>query len=525
MSPKSKQPPKRVARPKAYSYLRFSTPEQLKGDSYRRQTTMALEYAARHGLALDQDLTFEDLGVSAYRGANAEAGRLGEFLEAVRVGLVPRGSYLLVEALDRLSRLVPRKAVRVLEDIVEEGITVVTLNDGREYTSENLDADPTSLLIAIVLFMRANEESATKSRRLKAAWEGKRQNIKARPLTAVTPAWVSLNDETGRLELIPDRAKVVRRIFKMYVAGVGYASIAETFNREGIPCFGRAQHWHRTYIRKILVNEAVIGTFTPHRIVHEGGKKVRVSLEKVPGYFPAVVSEEVFARAQAQLSGGAGPAPKHRGAVVSNLIAGLGRCPRCGSTMTRVTKGAGPRGGKPKLVCTKAKAGAGCQYHAVALDNVETAIVENASYITGNVPSGREGLDDDLDAAEVRIAATQDEIENLLSVLASAPSAAVAQRVQDLEVALEALRTERDSLADQLIAANGPLLGKRADDLRVALEASPLDRAKANAALRLLLSSVTVDYEHGKLVLEWKHGGVSEIVYAMPREERPQAAA
>ncbi|MCO1460191.1 recombinase family protein [Burkholderia multivorans] len=517
MTPKRKQPPKRGPRPKAYSYLRFSTPEQLKGDSYRRQTAMALEYAARHGLALDQDLTFEDLGVSAYRGANAEAGRLGEFLEAVRVGLVPRGSYLLVEALDRLSRLVPRKAVRVLEDIVEEGITVVTLNDGREYTEATLNDDPTSLLIAIVLFMRANEESATKSRRLRAAWEGKRQNIEGRPLTAITPAWVSLNE--GKLELIPDRAAIIRRIFDMYVAGVGYASIAETFNREGIACFGRAQHWHRTYIRKILTNDAVVGTFTPHRIVHEGGKKVRVPLEKVPGYFPAVIPEEVFARVQAQL----GPAPKHRGTVVSNLIAGLARCPHCGSTMTRVTKG--PNGGRPKLVCTKAKAGAGCQYHAVTLDNVEEAIVANASYITGNVPSGREGLDDELDAAEVSIAATHEEIENLLSVLASAPSAAVAQRVQDLEVALEALRNERDNLADQLVAANGPLLGKRVRDLRVALEASPLDRAKANAALRLLLSSVTVDYERGKLVLGWKHGGESEVVYAMPREGQSQAAA
>ncbi|WP_175657649.1 recombinase family protein [Burkholderia vietnamiensis] len=507
-------------RPRAYSYLRFSTPEQLKGDSYRRQTTMALEYAARHGLALDQDLTFEDLGVSAYRGANAEAGRLGEFLEAVRVGLVPRGSYLLVEALDRLSRLSPRKAVRVLEDIVEEGITVVTLNDGREYTEGNLDDDPTSLLIAIVLFMRANEESATKSRRLKAAWEGKRQSIDDRPLTAVTPAWVSLNEATGKLELIPDRAAIVRRIFEMYVAGVGYASIAEAFNREGIACFGRAKHWHRTYVRKILTNDAVIGTFTPHRIVHEGGKKVRVPLERVPGYFPPVVSNEVFARAQAQLGGGSRPAPKHRGTGVSNLIAGLARCPLCGSTMTRVTKGSGPKGGKPKLICTKAKAGAGCQYHAVPLENVETAIVENASFIAGTVPSGREGLDADLDAAEVRIAATQDEIENLLQALAAAPSTAIAERVRDLELSLDALRTERDGLADQLVAANGPLLAKRVEDLRATLAADPMDRAKANAALRLLLSSVTVDYEHGKLMLEWKHGGETGVVYAMPRDVR-----
>src|SRR4028119_1217108 len=90
--------------PKAYSYLRFSTPEQIKGDSRRRQTSMAQEYAAKHGLTLDEELTYQDLGVSAFRGKNAEDGKLSEFLDAVRFGKVEPGSYLLVESLDRISR-------------------------------------------------------------------------------------------------------------------------------------------------------------------------------------------------------------------------------------------------------------------------------------------------------------------------------------------------------------------------------------------------------------------------------------
>ncbi len=31
---------------KAYSYLRYSTPEQMRGDSFRRQTALADAYAA-----------------------------------------------------------------------------------------------------------------------------------------------------------------------------------------------------------------------------------------------------------------------------------------------------------------------------------------------------------------------------------------------------------------------------------------------------------------------------------------------
>ena len=50
-------------RPKAYSYLRFSTPEQMGGDSFRRQWDAAKRYAERRGLDLDLKLTFHDLGV------------------------------------------------------------------------------------------------------------------------------------------------------------------------------------------------------------------------------------------------------------------------------------------------------------------------------------------------------------------------------------------------------------------------------------------------------------------------------
>lgn len=126
-------------RPKAYSYLRFSTPEQMKGDSYRRQFELAVKYAARKGLELDDTFQFQDLGVSGFRGENLTTGALAYFREAVTAGEISNGSYLLVESLDRISRQQARKAQRALEEIVDLGITVVTLIDEREYSSESLD--------------------------------------------------------------------------------------------------------------------------------------------------------------------------------------------------------------------------------------------------------------------------------------------------------------------------------------------------------------------------------------------------
>src|SRR5271154_2163278 len=80
---------------KVYSYTRFSSPAQAKGDSLRRQTKDAADWAAAHGMALDTDLTFHDAGLSAWTGEN-EGGQLGAFLEAVKHGVVPRGSVLAV---------------------------------------------------------------------------------------------------------------------------------------------------------------------------------------------------------------------------------------------------------------------------------------------------------------------------------------------------------------------------------------------------------------------------------------------
>src|SRR5262249_9515626 len=56
--------------PKAYSYTRFSTPEQAKGDSSTRQALAAQQWAEARGVELDAELTFRDEGVTAYDGSN-----------------------------------------------------------------------------------------------------------------------------------------------------------------------------------------------------------------------------------------------------------------------------------------------------------------------------------------------------------------------------------------------------------------------------------------------------------------------
>ena len=337
--------------PKAYSYLRFSTPEQSKGDSFRRQTEMARAYCLRHSLELDTELTFQDLGVSAYRGANSETGKLSEFLVAVQGGAVPVGSYLLVEGLDRLSRLVPRKALRVLEDIVDQGITVVTLNDGRIYTKETLDGDGgLNLIVALMVFMRANEESATKGRRVAAAWAQKRKKVLLDPNASYTkqlPFWL-----TSRWEVDEERVGAIRDIYRLYADGWGHVRIKRYLDERYKPV--KAAVWGPTMVKKMLLSRAVEG----HLRVNSG--------ELLENIFPAVVDAVIVAKVRALQAttvragratvDSAGQSTSTESTTV-HPYAGLLRC-SCGATAIRVNKGKL----LSYLVCAAAKEGRGCMY-------------------------------------------------------------------------------------------------------------------------------------------------------------------
>lgn len=335
------QMPKFGAR--VYSYTRFSTPEQAGGDSRRRQTEAAQRWASAKGLVLDERLSLNDLGVSAYRGSNVQGDSgLAGFLEACRQGLIAKGSYLLVESLDRISRMTPRRVQRLLDEIVDAGVTICTLNDGQEYDAARLDNDPTALLIALMVAWRAHEESKTKGRRVAAAWEEKRRKVRAREtrkLTAKCPAWLRWTDRGW--ELLQPQAKTVRRIFDMTVAGLGEHKIVQILNSENVETMGRANYWHRSTVAKILRNPSVIGELMMGYLDYSTGQRVRGFEEPLAGYYPAAVTSEQWLAVRAIKELGS---VRGRGVVrpLSNLFAGLARCPLPNNLYRRVLRPTSP---------------------------------------------------------------------------------------------------------------------------------------------------------------------------------------
>lgn len=347
--------------PKAYSYLRFSRPEQMKGDSYRRQTEGSRDYAKRHGLELDETLKFSDKGVSAFRGKNAQVGALAAFLDAVEAGKIRKGSYLLVENLDRLSRQTVGTAFTQFNNILARGVNIVTLTDGKLYTAATLTENFGDLMVSLTTMFRAHEESATKSKRLSAAWETKRKKAQAkeRKLTARCPAWLTLASDRKAFLVNSDRKKVVRQIFDMTLAGHGKSVITRRLNEEGVPTFGKSKGWHPSYVQKILENEAVCGVFQPMKFPTEqekqkGEKRKRVpDGASIPDYFPVVIDRATFERASKSRKARRIPTGR-KGENFSNLFSGFAVCANCGAAMHYVNKGEGSKGGS-YLVCSNAR--------------------------------------------------------------------------------------------------------------------------------------------------------------------------
>ena len=352
------------ARPKAYSYVRMSTDLQLKGDSLRRQLEASKKYTATHGLELVQDFALHDIGVSAYTGKNIASGRFGLFLTAVRAGKIEKGSYVLVESFDRMSRQEPIVALQPFIDIVKSGLKLVTLDDERVF-SGNISFE--DLIISIAKMSRANEESARKSDRVAKAWKYKRDTAGTKKLTARCPSWFRLLDDRQSFEIIEDRARIVRRMFDEAVAGLGAFSIVRRLNEEAVPTFSGKAGWQTSTVNKIIGSKAVIGEFQPNRLVN--GKR-QAEGEPIKGYFPRILDDETFYAAQrgrlerrttgtADRKGSGGA----KGKRFSNLFSKLAVCDNCGSPMQFENKGTPPKG-QSYLVCSNAIRKHGCHVTA-----------------------------------------------------------------------------------------------------------------------------------------------------------------
>jgi DNA invertase Pin-like site-specific DNA recombinase len=361
---------------KFYSYLRYSTPIQEIGDSHRRQIQSAEEWCKKHNFILERT-RYEDLGKSGYKGEHLEeGGGLKKILEAIKNEEIEAGDTIILENLDRLSRQGIFDAMSVMLTILKSKVRIVTLSDEKMYDENASHAD---IIMSILLFSNAHEESKKKSYRLKSVWEQKRKEAidNKKPQTKICPAWLKL--ENGKYIISKENSKVVLRIIGDYEKGLSFNRITRNLNDEGVKTLsskefidGRETKWWDSYLKKIMSNPALYGTYEIHKLV--GKKRVKTG-ETIEGYFPALIDKERFYNIQQQkkrkaITRRGNPSPK-----VGNIFRGLVKCGYCSGSMIYKDSGNTSKSGRKGLVCSNSirREKTKCPYVLYPIDDFEVS--------------------------------------------------------------------------------------------------------------------------------------------------------
>lgn len=137
---------------------------------------------------------------------------------------------------------------------------------------------------------------------------------------------------------VPDKhkARIVREIFRRYVAGDSLKALSRWLNESGIEA-PRGVAWYDSTVRAILKNETYLG-----RLVYGRVKKVKHPVTRTPmntyrddsevirvdGAFAAIIDQKTFNAAQAILSRNERTRPE--GGNPRNTLQGIGKCSVCG---------------------------------------------------------------------------------------------------------------------------------------------------------------------------------------------------
>ncbi len=147
----------------------------------------------------------------------------------------------------------------------------------------------------------------------------------------------TMNNETNTLEIEPTEAELVKKIFKMYIGGMGMIAISKQLRKEGIK-FGNRETWSRGTIQYILTNEKYKGDVLSQKYHSVDGASIRNRGEVKQYYMEhthePIVSEEDFQLVQQIMHERACESEFGRTPLL-NELSGKIRCGVCGGGYTR----------------------------------------------------------------------------------------------------------------------------------------------------------------------------------------------
>lgn len=308
-----------------FSYIRFSSKKQELGSSLERQEPIAERVAKEMGWQYEPRFNAKSLGVSAYKGDNRK--KLESICQAAKEGKIPQGSVMILEALDRATRLTLDEAQDLIKAILRSGIEIYTDSNKRHLTKASLN-NVTDVIVTAVELDAAHQYSKKLSDRSDGGFKKLAERAKRGEKVyfgGSMPSYIK-GVKDGKWVEDLEKKKLVAYIFEEYLKGQSKSAIVRKLNDnylsgKGKSSLGRkdGRQWNGTTIRLILGNSAYTGDFTYKGIKYEN-------------YLPRIVSKEIFRTIQYLIK----THTKRRGGSpngdVVSLFIGVGKC-ICGATL------------------------------------------------------------------------------------------------------------------------------------------------------------------------------------------------
>jgi DNA invertase Pin-like site-specific DNA recombinase len=423
---------------KAYIYSRISTKNQKKGDGLDRQLEITHTYAKGIGLEIQLD-SFQDVA-SGYHGRQMQ-GRLGVFLDAIKTGKVDTPAALVVESLDRLGREHTMDALPRLMDIINSGVEVHEVSTGVVYNRE----DTHKIHIAIAVMERAHNESKVKALRAKQAYKTAKQKAAdtGKVITSLVPVWMEVKN--GKIELISERAELIKRIFQMYINGCGGSVIAKTLASENIeyPVYRDSAHkhkpiWNEQRIVRIIKSPSTYGAFVSTIAAHKDNI--------IYDYYPAIITIDIFNKAQQiRINRTTTKTKTH---AMQNIFSGLLVCGECGYTFQPNMSNTTRNGIKVRMLYLRCSGRAGtgqCKAKAINLPDTEYTILN--WFRSLRFSKLQVDKRDEISDKQAQITQLNEQAQNLLVLVSKGNSRAIAM-FENVEDQLAKAKAELFSLED-----------------------------------------------------------------------------
>ncbi len=315
---------------KVCAYARVSSDDEDQINSYNNQVSYYTEYIHNNPNWIFVDV-FTDEGIS---GTNTFK-RTG-FNKMIKMCKQLKIDLIITKSVSRFARNTV-DSLMTCRMLKERGIGVY-------FEKENLNTleDNIELHLAIASSV-AQEESRSISENVKWGYKAK---FERGEVMLVTSRFLGYErDENNELIINEEEAKIVRRIFNLFLKGLNYRKIADILTNEGVPTVTGKEVWSPSVIRSILGNEKYAGNcisqksytkdFLTHKRVKNNGEVRKYIIENS---HEAIIPKDIFIAVQDKMAEINDRWKQKRGEKILNskyVLSNLLVCGKCGSPMRR----------------------------------------------------------------------------------------------------------------------------------------------------------------------------------------------